>query len=393
VTEREDGEELLVPPRRTRRSKYGYAGGAAVLAAALLVAVLTRNDNSKPNARPAPPSSHALPTPVQPVPTRVGTGPTAPVLLGSELAPLGAVQLFARAANAVLHLDFAAGGVTLTPIPALQSTGPVTFLATATGSVVRPLDAVPGYFVADGGPARPLRGLLARADVLPGPDAESVWVEEDAADRISGLRLVHLSTSAVTDRTLPIPARIGDIWIRPESDGSGYVLVGGQHGIFDLRPDGAHRLPALVGTEALQAAGANRLLVAACPERSPGGACTMSVVRLPDGAVRRVPGSAVFARSLLVGPIAPDGRTALVCVSPAPGQTALELLDLASGEPRGAPVPVDPDVMPGAAVFSPDGRWAFVVAGGALVVLDVQSGGQQALDVTLPYVYQLAVRD
>jgi hypothetical protein len=49
--------------------------------------------------------------------------------------------------------------------------------------------------------------------------------------------------------------------------------------------------------------------------------------------------------------------------------------------------------MPGAAVFSPDGRWAFVVAGGALVVLDVQSGGQQALDVTLPYVYQLAVRD
>lgn len=313
------------------------------------------------------------------------------MVLASELPPLG-VQLFARAANAVLHLDFVAGDVTLTPIPALQSTGPVTFLATATGSAVRPLDAVPGYFVPDAGPARPLRGALARADALPGPDADSVWVEQDTAARITGLRLVRLSTSAIAGRTLPMPDGIGNIWMRPTSDGSGYVLVAGDNGVFDLRMDAAHRLPALVGTGTVQAAGANRLLVAACPQRSPQGACSMSVVRLPGGAMRHVAGSAVFARSLLVGPIAPDGQTALVYVSPAPGQTAVELLDLSSGELRGEPVPVDPDVMPGSAVFSPDGRWAFVVAGGALVVLDAHSGRQQQFDVDLPYIYQLAVR-
>jgi hypothetical protein len=305
------------------------------------------------------------------------------------LPEVGDVRLFARAANAVVEINFAASWIVASPIPILRSSGPVTFGVTATGAYVRPIDAVPGYFVPDVGAARELTGALADAAVLPGPDSESVWIEESRADHLTGLRAVYVPTAAVTSTLLPVPAADGPFWGPPQPDGSGYALLSGGHGSFDLRPDGAHRLPDDLPSGTVLAAGSDRLLVASCsPPRLR--SCPVSLIRLPDGARTRL-GSLPVTAALPTGAISSDA--ALVYQAPVPGQLDVRLLDLRTGRFRGQPVAVDPDTEPGSAVFSPDGRWAFVVsAGGTLTALDARTGVAQRIHADLPHLYQLAVR-
>ncbi|HEU5007541.1 MAG TPA: hypothetical protein VFT67_11230 [Jatrophihabitantaceae bacterium] len=307
------------------------------------------------------------------------------------LPDVGPVQLFVRAGDAVAHLDFAAGTVTTTTIPALRSTGPVTFGVTETGAFVRPMDAVPGYFVPDGGPPRELTGVLANTAVLPGPDSESVWIEEFRDNTLQGMREVYVPTSAVTSRSLPLPAGVGRVWGPPQADGSGYVLVYGQHGTFDLRPDGAHRLPSVLLHATVLASGDDRLLMATCssPRLQ---RCPVWLVHLPDGRRSRV-GSALAVSGQLAGVIAPDARTALVYQPGTPGQLAARVLDLGTGRMLGAPVPIDSDVQPGSAVYTADGRWVFLVsAKDSLAAMDARTGAVQRIDAGLSVVYQLAVR-
>lgn len=387
------GEELLGQPAPSGRRRIAYAVGAILLAAGVITGVLTRGHGGHPHAaqsRTATPSRSVGPSgPHLPPPPPTDT--TDPVASAPSLPHLGDVQLFARAASAVIEINFAAGWVVGTPIPALRSSGPATFGVTDTGAYVRPIDAVPGYFVRSGAPALELTGSLADAAVLPGPDPESVWVEESRAGRLTALRGVHMPAGTRTSATLTAPAGGGPYPGPPQSDGSGFVLVAGAHGTFDLRPDGAHRLPVDLLSSTVLASGGDRLLVAGCSP-SQRRACPVWLIRLPDGARTRL-GSLPLTASLPPGVIAPDARSALIYQPAARGQVAAQLIDLGTGRPSGSAVPVDASTQPGTAAYSADGRWVFLVgSGGTLVVVDARTGAAQRIAAGLPVAYQLAVR-
>lgn len=382
-------DELLAAPRTSRLLRLGYLLGAALLVTGILVAMLTRGHGGAPEARapsPSPPITAASPSPTTsaPGPSVIGFGHPIPGLTGD-------FELFARVPNAVLRIDFAAGWMLSTPIPVLASDGPVTFLATSHGALVRPIDAVPGYLVPDDAPAHELDRMLASAAVLPGPNRDQVWIERYAGDRLTGMELVDVGTAAQVGPLLPMPTGAGQSWGAPVTDGSGYVLVSTERGLFDVRPDGAHRLPAAVARATMLAAGSDRLLVVECawPDVT---RCRALLVRLPSGLTRPV-GVLADDRFDSVGAISPNGSAALVYQPAAPGQVSARLLDLATGSFRGAPIHVDPDVSAQGAVFSPDSRWLFLVAGsGSLVAVDVATGSVHGMGVPLPNVLQLAVR-
>jgi len=377
-------EELLARPAPSGRRRTAYAAGAVLLGVGVAAGLLTRGHGDHRQAQPPPGPNTVAP---QPGPS-TSAGPD-PVIRTADLPDIGPVQLYARAANAVVRLDFAAGRVITTELPALRSSGPVTFGVTDTGAYVRPIDAVPGYFVPDGAPARDLTGVLAAAAVLPGPDARSVWVEESDADGLTALRAVSVPSSATSSAFLPVPAAYRPYWTPPQPDGAGFVLISGAHGSFDLRPDGAYRLPVDLLNGTLLATGGGRILVAECSplqQRS----CPTALVRLPDGARDSV-GSLPVTASLPRGVISPDARTALIYQPATAGRIAARVIDLATGRPRGAPVPVDSDVLPGSAAYSGDGRWVFLVGtDGTLILVDARTGVARQIDVQLPFLYQLA---
>lgn len=388
------GEELFGQPGTSGRRRLAL-GVAALLALGGVTAGLVSRANSDHHAAQPSPGPDAASVPSSGRATAPSTAPSdvvaGPVVRTVALPDVGPVQLFARAANSVVRLDFAAGRVITRPIPALRSSGPVTFGVTETGSYVRPIDAVPGYFVPDGSRPRELTGALAGAAVLPGPDSESVWIEESTSDRLLGFREVYVPTSAVTSRFLPLPASVGRTSAPQLADGSGGVLVYGQHGMFDLRPDGAHRLPPELLHGTVLATGDNRLLVAICPSPQLQ-RCPVTLVHLPDGRLSRA-GSALTVAGILTGVIAPEGHTALIYEPHGAGRVGARLLDLDTGRFRGPAIPVDPEVQPGAITYSPDGAWAFMIgAGGTLIVVDSRTGAGQRIDAGLPVVYQLAVR-
>jgi hypothetical protein len=386
----DSGEELLRQPTASGRRRLALGLAALLVVGGVIAGVVTRSSGGSHQAAPSP-GSHTTHVP-SPAPTRApSAAPSAPVVRTASLPDVGPVQLFVRTANAVVHLDFAAGRVITTSIPALRSSGPVTFGVTDTGSYVRPIDVVPGYFVPDGSPARELTGALAGAAVLPGPDSETVWIEENSGDKLLGFRQVYVPTSAVTSRSLLVPAFVGRIGAPQLADGSGGVLINSQRGVFDLRPDGAHRLPSALRHGTVLASGDDRLLVAICssPRLQ---RCPVSLVHLPDGRLSRV-GTALAVSGLLTGGIAPDGHTALIYQPDGAGQVAARLFDLDTGRFRGAAVPVDSELQPGAASYTPDGRRLFLVgAGGTLVLMDARTGAVRTVDAGLPPVDQLAVR-
>ena len=59
-----------------------------------------------------------------------------------------------------VRVQLARGRVTQTILPALQSEGPVSFVAGPSQMIIRPWDFVPGYVVPDGEPPRQLTGAL-----------------------------------------------------------------------------------------------------------------------------------------------------------------------------------------------------------------------------------------
>lgn len=386
------GEELLGQPTASGRRRLGYGLAALLLVGGVTVGLVTRGHGGHHQSQSTrPPNTASADSSADSHAPAPSTAVSGPVVRTVALPDIGPVQLFARVANAVVRLDFAASRVITTAVPTLRSTGPVTFGVTETGAYVRPIDVVPGYFVPDAGPVRELTGALADRAVLPGPDSESVWIEHTAGDKLLGFREVYVPTSAVTSRLLPVPASIGRIWAPPQADGSGYVLISGEHGTFDLRPDGAHRLPPALLHDTMLAAGNNRLLVAICPSPELQ-RCPVSLVHLPGGRVSRV-GSTLAVSGLLTGVIAPDARTALIYQPDGAGQLGERLFDLDTGRFRGPAVPVDSEVQAGAVTYSPDGAWVFMVgAGGTLIMMDARTGAVQRIDAGLPVVYQLAVR-
>jgi hypothetical protein len=391
-----DSEETLAPARVSRRTRLWYAAAAVLAAGAIVAGLVSRYAGGHPSAA-TPPTTPAHPTRT-PTPSGTSSGTSSsssgPVVLppAGPLPDVGDVQLFARAGDAVVEVNFGADRIVSTPVPELQLTGAVTFGATSGGAFVRPVSGAPGYYVPDAGTARPLGGALANATVLPAPDPDEVWTIGYRTDWLADLHLVRVLTGSGTGQVLRVPSRVGAMISHPMPDGAGYLLATGTGGSYDVRPDGAHRLPVNLVASTVLADGGGRLLVAACAPGSPR-TCPAQLLRLPDGRRLGPPRHLTATAAQPAGVIAPDGRTALVYQAAATGPPQLRLLDLATGHFRGAPIAVDPDVQPGALAYAPDGRWAFAVsAGGRLTAIDVRTGAAQTVRAGLPHLYQLAVR-
>ena len=147
-------------------------------------------------------------------------------------------ELFGRGDGVLVRIQPAAGQITRTTIPGLLSGGPVFMLAGSDRVVIRPLDNVPGYLVADGKPARQLAPLLNQGPILPGPAPNQMWVQPTddhepvmALTTLAGVRLA-------TFIRIPLDSSAYDA----TPDGAGYLLFSGIGGVYDARPEGLRRI-------------------------------------------------------------------------------------------------------------------------------------------------------
>ena len=357
------------------------AGFAAALAAVVVVTLLQRSAPTSRSAAAPSPSAEAAaapPGPAVPPPpslprlpsTGTTTGP------GGFLDPVAQWELFARADTELARIQPRLAQVTRTAVPLLGTTGPVSFLVTADGALIRPLDVVPGVEVPDGRPARAMAPALApNGPMFPGPDPEHVWVPSGNA-----LLLRPLDGRPATVR-IPLPADTSPGLVI--GDGAGYLLFPGTSGVYEARPDGLRRLT----TGALLAVGPRSWIVAECNDRH---RCRSELIDRATGAHRDL------GPALPVGPvpgaISPDGETAALYRIEDGGHVDLDLLDIASGQIHPADLEVEQTVMPGMIAWSPDGRLFAVAAGGAVRMIDRGSGHAGPIGPPLPPVRQLAIR-
>lgn len=383
--DRGEPEVLEGTGRVGRRWPAGVLLALVAVAAAAVIAGL-HHGSAPPAARTPPPQTGPVTAPSSPAgrPGRAG-GALPPVVVSEVGHPLrwGAAdwELFGRGAGVVVRIEPALGRVTRTVVPGLLSSGPVSFLATADGVLVRPLDRVPGYAIPDGRPARSLGGLLIGGGPLyPGPRPGQVWVPVDGG---SPLRMVLAEVDGrPTGTRVDIPVNNAGP-VRP--DGAGYLLVTGTGGVYDARPSGLRRIT----TGALLAVGPTRWLTVDCDDRD---RCVLVVTDRVSGA-RHVLAPSTSDPNVLSGVISPDGKTAAVLRN-APAGPSLDLINLLTGAERPLPVHADQDGFnDGTLVWSPDSRTLFTVdAGGALLTVDAQTHRVRTVALQLPPLTQLAAR-
>jgi hypothetical protein len=283
-------------------------------------------------------------------------------------------ELFARGAEEVFRVELARGRITRTPVPALLSGAPVSFVVTADRALVRSLDRVPGYVVPDGRPAGRLpAGLGDGGEAFPGPRPGTMWIDSDGA--------VVLRTVADGRALASVP--------RPEpeaevaADGAGGLVFRATGGVYAGTTAGPRRIT----TGALLAAGPTRWLVLECDDAH---RCRPYAVDRATGARRAVP--AALPAEVPRGVVAPDGRTAAMLRVRRDGTVVPYLLDLASGASRPLGLEVD---QPGAGnlVWSPDSRWLFTTATDGMVTgVDPATGRPTELGISLQTPASLAVR-
>lgn len=350
-------------------------GGA--LAAVLAVTLLQRNAVDPPVAAPSPAAEITAPPPPEPA----VLAPPLPSSSGSVtgpgfLDPAARWELFARTDTEIDRIEPRLARVTRTAVPRLLSTGPVSFVVTADRALIRPLDFVPGVDLRDGRPPRPMAAALAQnGPMFSGPDPDHLWVEVGTA-----LVLRPLDGGPDTAR-IRLP---GDGSVEsPVEDGAGNLLFPGPTGVYEARPDGLHR----ISTGALLAVGPRGWIVAECNDRH---RCRSELIDRVTGARRDV------GPPLTVGPlpglISPDGRTAALYRIEDTGRVDLDVLDIASGEVRAADLELEQEVTVGMIAWAPDGRLFTIAAGGAIRVIDRDSGRAGPIGPPLPPVRQLAVR-
>jgi hypothetical protein len=356
------------PPRRrpsgpVRRATWVLLGVAALVSAVVLV---VRSQPDRPVPRPD----------------------VTVTSLGHRL--LGATarwELFGRGPRGMVAVEPATGQVTWTRVPALDSSGPVSFLIDPHQAIIRPLDYVPGYRVPDGMPPRGLSGLLNQGGpALPGPRPGQVWV---LTTGVGHAALVLTGPDGSRQVSVPLPPG-GPLPLSATADGSGGVLLTGNTGTFDAGPGGLRRL----SLEPL-AVGPGRWLAVTCPGHHQH--CHTVVVDSATGAQRTLPGPALPHTALTPWPpgiIAPDGAAAAVLELSRESQLSLYLLDLRSGAGRALSLPVSQDADNETMAWSPDSRWLFVVTDvGAVRVVDASTGQVGSLGVPLPFISQVAIRD
>jgi WD40-like Beta Propeller Repeat len=287
-------------------------------------------------------------------------------------------ELFGRDDGVLVRIQPAAGRITRTTIPDLQTGGPMYLVAGSDQVIIRPLDNEPGYLVPDGKPARqlPLRNL--NGPVFPGPASNQMWVGGDndtrmALETLAGARLAG---------SIPLPQ--GSSSFNATPDGAGYLLFPGVGGVYDARPDGLRRIT----TGALLAVGPTGWLVTECDEQDH---CHMVLIGRLDGS-RRVLNPVSDGRDLR-GVISPDGSTAAMVTLSQDGALGLCLLDLASGKRRVLEVALSQESFDGGVSFSPDGTWLFAITSAkTLAVINSRTGGVGTLGTPLPPLTQLVLR-
>jgi hypothetical protein len=165
-------------------------------------------------------------------------------------------ELFGYGPAGLVRVQLARGRITRTAVPALGSTGPVSFVVGPNQAVVRPLDNVAGYLVPDGHPARSLSGALSHGGtVIPGPRPGTVWLQ--AGYQVTSLSLVRLDGSG-PKVSLRLPPGGPSL---PVPDGQGFALVSGASSddLYDVRPGGFRRIAG-----SLAAVGPTRWLTVDC---------------------------------------------------------------------------------------------------------------------------------
>lgn len=345
------------PARGPRRRRQLIATGAALAAVAAVLAVSHRQQPPR-RARP-----------------QVAVSEAGHPLLGVR----GGWELLGYGPGQLIRIQLAAGRITRTAVPEAGSTGPVSFLAGPGVAIIRPLDAVPGYLVPDGRPARRLRGALSHDGiVIQGPLPGQFWLEPGfGAPRLELVR-ADGSRTGVSMRLPPAGP-----WF-PVSDGRGYALVtGGSSHLYDLVPGGRRRL---AGT--LLAVGPTRWLTARCHGHR---GCAGIVTDPVTGARRVLPGLSVRLAGT-PGVIAPDGSQAAVLAARR-HRVTLRLISLASGASRQVAVPLGQNAGWQRLAWAPDSQWLFVAAAnGMLTAVNARTGRPEGLGTRLPSVRQLVIR-
>ncbi|QDP96388.1 hypothetical protein FOE78_11175 [Microlunatus elymi] len=337
-------------PRRP--SLVGAIVAACCLIVVAVAVVRAYGDRDPASAPPNSPSPSAPSEPAVPRPTVVPSFED--VLTRTvELSWLGAgtdYSVFVRTGAAlsdgdsgVYQLDPRHDRVVSHRVPALASTGPLSFVPVSGGVLVRPIDQVPGYFVPDDAPVMGTGNV--GGIVLPGPDDRHVWIPTANG---SHLDLVGAVDHHSTGTTITVPSGMYPMQLTP--DGHGYLLGPRDDGLYDLRPQGAVR----VADGALIAVGPTRVLAANCSDQED---CAPVLLNSNFTPVAPQPPLRSQGSVSSNGVISPDGKVAaLLGAQGGP----IVLVDLATGGLRYLKVQVA-GYMSAQVAFSPDSKWLFVV--------------------------------
>ncbi len=294
---------------------------------------------------------------------------------GAVVSAAAGTDLFARGQSALLRVELATGRIAQIQVPPLPSDGfgLISFLVGPDRVIAYPPDSGTGYLVRGDRPAQTLDIPAFTGPAFPGPDARHVWVSTPAGDR---MRLVDLDGRA-SGPVLQAPPETS------RSDGAGYLAYGDTSGVYDVRPDGVHRIT----TGELLAVGPTGWLVAECDSRH---RCdTVSINRLSGqrrtlGARRRQADDD--------GVICADGSTAALFENDSAATSRFTLLDLRSGHARTAHVALPENQNASRLVWTPDSRYLFTVAANGRIAVVDKTGHVRLLPATLPPMTQLALR-
>jgi hypothetical protein len=367
------------PDRPSRRSWLTPALLALVVIAAGTVALSRSGGGSHPHPHPRPQLQPQL-LQLPPVSVRTLGRPLLGVTDGWEV--------FARGPDSMIAIDLAAGRITTTRVPDLESNSPdVAFIVGAHRAIIRSFDEVPGFVIPDGDEPRPLSGVLARYEpgvLLPGPQPGQTWVLGGNEHSPSLLLIGADGRPTGTIAQLP-PGDANPATAVPDGRGNALVLDT-SNAAYDASATRYWRVRATV-----LAVGPVDWLGFACR----GLRCWNVVIDAVTGAQHVLPRAGpvvpVFAWPSL-GATSPDGRFAAM---PSEGgmSPVLRLVNLGTGASVPVRLPLAPSPENQDMAWSPDSRWLFVATGGGkLVAVKAATGKVTGLGVSLPAVSQVAVR-
>ena len=350
------------------------AGGLVVVAGG--VAVVASRRSATPPTPPTPsPSPSALASPS----TTAQRSPSTPVAITDLGRPLLGVtagwDLFALGDDALVRIHLATGHIARSPLPALGN-GPVSLVPARGRLLIHPPDSRLGYVVPDDLPVTTMPPPLnSDGPLLPGPDADHVWVQTLPGQ----MSLVTLAGKpAGLDLTVPPYLSPGI------ADGSGYVLFEGVGGLYRGGRGGLQR----VTTGQLIGVGPTGIVTVDCDDRARCGI----VLRSRDGRTSVVP-ALLEPQGPNPGAISPDGTSLAVYTSGQAGEVSATLVELANGASHAIDLPLTATGAEGTLAWSPDGRWLFAVdASQQLKVINPRTLAVTDLVPGLPSIRQLVVR-